>query len=566
MAKKGQSASRHPRMCTEGEKPNQEVLPGVKITLMDSGMEICHPDEPDIKRDVSCLLKMGELAHPFATAVAQVLNGISAGNSRRTKYKDYRYGYFKFLEKCEKTPTKIADIDEAHVRSFVAWLTVVRSKRSGDLLTIGNRIHKLGCFTDALRKLSRIFPEINVSQLVPKNPWVGNADDRNKTVPLDYRTLRKLLSHVEAELEAHLALVEQSPDWKVGDPIRKQLRRSGLGTKMVIWGPTSRELFLAFEYLLIYTAFNEQPLRDLCLEDIEIEDFFGLSRISFRSSKARAGSAVRRVFVEDSNDKLSVHRVVKALIKWTAMIRSKAEPALQNRLFLFLGRSAGTSVHVGSFSRVDKSSDGIVRGRVAALSKEINESYVGSRAIRAAGAQILHSLTNGDLPLVALGLGHSSTTTTDNSYRSLAVRDNEEWKLAGVMHQRERYLDSNANVDPRNKRGLVELTSATPGWICIDSMSSPIEGQHHGSPCTAYPMCPSCPHSQPHPDQAYSLARTVQLYAKIQDAVSVQGMRAVQARYGGIIPFLAANLARISDPEIVTRASSMHLSPLPNLD
>lgn len=565
MAKKGQSTSRHP-MQLEGGKPLHDAPPGVEISSTDGRMVICHPDEPSIKRDVTCLLKMGDLAEPFAVAVAQVLNGMSAGNSRRTKYKDYEYGYFRFLEQCEEAPTKISDIDELHVRAFITWITAAKSERGGGPLTVGNRIHKLGCLAEALKKLSRVYPEINVAQLIPKNSWVGASEDRNKTRPLDNETLRKLLTYVESELEPHVRNVEASPDWKDGDPTRKQSRRSGRGLTTVTWGPSSAELFLAFEYLLLYTAFNEQPLRDLSLEDIEIESFYGLSRISFRSDKARAGSAVRRVFVENPNDTLSVHRVVSAVIKWTAIIRSKAEPSMRGRLFLFLRRSARGRICVGSFSRVDKKSDGIMKGRVVALSKEIDEKYVGPRAIRATGAQILHALTNGDLPLVALGLGHGSTATTDNSYRSLAVKDNEEWKLAGVMLQRERFLSSKGQVDPRNKRGTSELTSATPGWLCIDSMSSPIEGQRHGSPCTAYPMCPSCPHSQPHPDPAYSLARTVQLYAKVQDAVAAQGIHAVQARYGEIVPFLAANQARIVDPDVVAQASTMHLSPLPDLD
>lgn len=566
MAKKGQSASRHQASDIEGERAVQETPPGVEINSTEHVMTISFADEPGITRDVSSLLKMGDLAGQFAAAVAQVLNGISAGNSRRTKYKDYQFGYLRFLENCKKVPREVLDMDEAHVREFVAWLSAVDSERTGEPLSIGNRIHKLGCLTEALRKLSRKYPEINVAQLVPKNSWSGSAEDRNKTSPLDNETLRKLLSYVERELLPLVKKVEAESDWNVGDPVLTRTRRNGMGVSTVTWGPTSAELFLAFEYILIYTAFNEQPLRDLSLEDIEIEEFYGLSRISFRSDKARAGSAVRRVFVENPNDALSVHRVVGAIIKWTKILRSKANPSLRESLFLYIHRTDFTRVSIRSFSRLDKKSDGVMRNRVAALSKEIGVSYVGPRAIRAAGAEILQSLTNGDLPLVSLALGHSNTVTTNNSYRSLAVRDNEEWKLAGVMLQRERYLDSKGQVDPRDKRGIVEWTSATPGWICIDNMSSPIEGQRHGSPCTAYPMCPACPHGQPHPDPAYSLARAIQLYGKFQDAVALQGIAAVQARYGQIVPFLAANQKRISDPDLVAQASMMHLSPLPDLD
>lgn len=611
MAKKDSAKGRHAKGAganppVEAESSVDPLPPGMRIEHSDKKIAISLPEEGEPERDVSELLVTGSLALPMARAIARVLASAKAGKSRRTKFKTLEHGYLKFIKSMADPPQTAADISMRHVLQFVGWLSQEPSVRTGQPLTKGDRIHKLGALSDALKKLSREFPEVSASQVVPENPWSAETVERNTTVPLDEKVFRKLVLHVEGNLKPLLDALDayfpsakgmastahRSHDipakhrhafTKFGDLVadygcfprmdvlrekvrRREINEAMLETLCFIAGPTTRQLFLVFEYILIFTAFNEQPLRELSLADIEVDDVMGFKRISFASEKVRALGTVRRVFVEDPNDVLSVHRVVTSLIAWTASIRTQAPPELRDKLFLLVPVRRSEEYRVGSFSELDKKGHSGLGNSALTLSREIGEGYIGSRVVRATGAELLNELVNGDLPAVALALGQTTVVTTNNSYRSRTVRDNDEWRLAGVMSQRERHIASKGAVDPRSRKGLSEATACTPGWVCMDNLDSPIQGQRMGYPCIAYPMCPKCPLSQPHHDKAYFLARNVQLFSKIQEAIKTQGPKAALARYGQLIPFLEANRRRIDDQEIIERAANMKLSPLPDLD
>ena len=605
MAKRGQGKKRHAQQVLEGARTDN-LPPNAVLRITGRALTIVFSDEKTRNvRDVSELQRTGELATPFATAIARVLALVAPGDSRRTKYKNFKHGYLAFIARHEPSLSRVSDIDGEHVLAFIAWLDAAASLRSEAPLTLGNRRHKLGCLKDMLVMLAREHPEVDVANIVPRNPWGSIERHERSSEPLQHETLRKLVEYVEREvahmlrsLDRHLPPTcdsELSPipgDTVLAAATLQEIiakynhipqngrARSG-GFKLssimperpelsaafgVLMGPTARQLHLLYTYLLIFTGFNEQPLRDLDLQDIEVEEVTGLRRTTFASTKLRARADVRRTFVEDPNDVLSVHRVVDALIRWTRVIRSIAQPELRGKLFIFRPGHRNQRYPVGSFATADAKGKTAFRNSTAAMSKAIGDKYIGPRAVRGCAATILHDLLNGDLRLVSLGLGHKSTDTTNAHYRPAAVRDSDEWWLSGVMTQRERYFASSGKVDPRQNRSQVESTAATPGWTCIDNMTSPIEGQRHGRACTAYPHCPKCPHSQPHPDRAYSLARTIQLYAKIEQCVAAQGLALATHKYGELIPFLNANQMRLEDPDIVRSAANMRLSPLPDLD
>lgn len=579
-----------------------DLPPGVVVEALPKMLTITYSEEPETRYDVSELLKLEGIAQPVARSFARVLASMSVGRSRRTKFKDLKYGYLKFISELQNPPTDLSGLSRTHVRAFIAWLGSAKSARTGSPLTKGNRIHKLGSLADTLRKLSREYPEVDVSELVPPNPWATEVSARNVTAPLSIGQQRRLLQHVEGALKPIIewadrafpspAHVGKAGETVVADmphvierlvakwgyiPQKSRLRSEAslpeylrravcLDQLVSLAGPTSRQAHLAYVYILIYTAFNEQPLRDLCLSEIEVEDIFGFKRTLISAEKIRSRGTVRRVFHDDPGDKLSVFRVIDVLKRWTSLLRSIAPPPINDSLFLFLPRNRTQDYPVGSFSGADRRGEVVFRNCTSALSKQVGHKYIGTRAIRASGAQILSDFNNGDLSAVSRAMGHANAATTDNSYRSVTWRDKEQWKLAGVMLQRERYLTSGGTVDPRGARGMIETTGATPGWVCIDNLSSPIEGQREGFPCTAYPLCPGCPHSQPHPDRSYFLARVIQLFGKIQEAVGRQGSKAALARYGHLLPYLAGAKEWIRDEDTTSRAATLKLSPLPDLD
>lgn len=605
MAKRGQAKTRHSNYAVETARAGS-VPPTVEVHATSESLTIVFSDE-GLKpgRSVSELLRMGEAALPFAEAVARVLALIAPGKSRRTKYKDFQHGYLRFVSTLERPFAGISDVDGNHVLAFISWLREQVNPRNGEKLTTGNRIHKLGCLKDTLVMLARDYPGIDVGSIVPRSPWGTDDRPERSTEPLDDETLRKLVMQVESEVQMFVRCVDEHLPPHASDqpsvmtvaaslanrklqkiitkyehiPQKSVAKKDGLSLSIkrkgrpgapaafdVLMGPTSRQLHSVFMYLLLYTGFNEQPLRDLEVQDVESNDVMGLRRTTFTSAKLRALSTAQRTFVEDPNDVMSVHRVVAALKRWTEVLRSVAHPELRKKLFLFLPRNRTKDYPVGSFASKDPRGEIVFRNCISAMSKAVSDKYVGPRAIRANSAEFLQDLLNGDSRLVSLALGHKSAITTNANYKSATVRDNEEWWLAGVMGQRERHLYSKGKVDPRQNLSQSETTAATPGWTCIDNMTSPIEGQRHGRPCTAYPQCPKCPHSQPHPDSAYSLARTIQLFAKIEECVAVHGLALATQKYGDLLPYLTANQQRLNSPEVVKAAAAIRLSPIPELD
>lgn len=606
-----------PHSASESPVQNRDplTLPDqIRIEEIDGRKFILFEDAPQDIWDVSILPVENRLKEPLVKAIALVLAQMDRGNSRKTKYKDFVYGYVKYISETGRSPMCIEDLNKEHISSFTDWLSNVVSERSGEKLTIGNRSHKLSSARDVLEKLSRAYPQIDIQEMFPPNPWAKLVKEtRNSTKALENDLFVSLINYVEnnlklllSELERHLpqeafgGSVDEDGKHYIGSEAyqaaARMIDKFGYVPQMnevvsflleeragnrvssrikprdvlLCCGPDSKQLYLFFLYLLIYTAFNEQPIRDTELGDIESFELGGFIHTTFRNEKRRAGSAVRIKFVEDVNAKLSVARAISVLVTWTRQIRGVAQKDVKRRLLLYVTKSRQPQRSVASFAsmRFDRAADAVMRNNSNRISKLLKGRFIGTRSVRLASAELLHDAFNGDLVLLSVALGHSSTITTDHNYRTLAARDADERRLAAALQLRERYLESEGLVDPRNSRDLSEVSGATPGWGCMDNLDSPFLDQAKGRPCRAYPMCPACPLGVPLvKDKPYLLARTVQLFGKIDELTERIGPKRVAARYGGLLRYLSLYHERLSaDPDCEASAALLVLNPLPDLE
>lgn len=615
MAKRGASKGRHQGGDGDGVDQDDElVLPqGVKLEETSDGWFIRIPGS-STDWNVQVARKLGDMATPFATAVARVLAGMTKPTSLHTKFETLEWGYFRFIEQEASPPTRAEDFNREHVTRYQQWLSLQTSGDKGvKPLTRDNKIQKSGALKHVLMQLSRKYPSIDVSNIVPVNPWPDEGSGRDpKTDPLKPEVFAKLVKHVESELIALLDKVDRHfPQDALDDHGTKRVRsvhgsaeyqicsrliadqgylprsfeieefighldlaarvRTRTDPKEVEFcaGPTPKQLYLVMVYLLIYTGFNEQPIRDLELKDIISTLLLGHWQTLIKTEKNRARTPIRRVFSDDPNATISVTRVINCMRKWTSLLRQTAPPQLRDKLLLYLPQRRETDRPVASFASLqyDSRSSSTISNHAVALSKELGEPYIGSMAIRATVAELLHQATNNDEALVAAGLGHTDPTTTNRFYRSRGVKDSDEWSLAGVMTLRTRFLASNGRVDPRNSVARRELSAATPGFFCMDNLDSPIAGQIKGEPCIAYPFCPACPLGQPVENRAYVLAVVARLGAMLFELKTRVGPQKAKARFGPLFAALESWREFLSqDGEVLSAAEAVKLGAFPPLE
>jgi hypothetical protein len=111
------------------------------------------------------------------------------------------------------------------------------------------------------------------------------------------------------------------------------------------------------------------------------------------------------------------------------------------------------------------------------------------------------------------------------------------------------------------------LAAATPGWRCLDPYDSPIDGQEKGKLCAAYGACPNCPLANLNARDPYSLARALQLKAKIETAQTVlpalRWLKVWAPRLQRLVDYW---LPSIQDPAVIAAASKLDLAELPELE
>lgn len=603
MAKRGQSTRRFDAIPLEGKPDSRPVGASIEHSEGRLVVTISDAKRPGGRTTFDCSgwLIAPKLALLFADAMQRVLTGRSTSRTRYEVVASLRSGFFQYCGTLPNaTQLDAGDLTQQLMRDFVEHIDTAKDGDGEARYALGTKRH----FISALRSVITVLKGDGSVEEDTVVPMIKGSQPR-KTPPLDRelyaqflaeclgdcnatiaeidkilgdaQTVRKtprrksnedhqLAMAVADALDSYVILPERKVLEKIDHQLFKIVHSAGYTAVRRAAHPMAQELTPFVYYLAGATVFNAQPLMEIKLEDIIETRVLGVARLSLHPYKTRAHKHQPRSFAitDEPDNPVSLINFIK---KWTSRARSVAPPGVKNNLFIYVPRN--------------RKADQIVRplyDRDLGMSREFLEHSIryckkrgyptiGTRAMRATGADLADEVFEGDPVEVGALLGHSPPEGRNASYRNERVNAREQDRLAGAMAARTRWIDSNGKIDIRLESASKDRTAATPGFRCLDPFNSPIAGEKSGRLCAAYGFCPTCPLGWPDPDHAYAVARLLQLRERVNEALGRLGASVWLARIKAIgeciekvwLPFLASD-------STLDAARMLDLNPLPHLE
>jgi hypothetical protein len=175
------------------------------------------------------------------------------------------------------------------------------------------------------------------------------------------------------------------------------MEHHALADIILYFQPTPRSLVPFVLLLGMATFFSGDTLLGTLRSDLSQSEVLGAKRLVWRPYKARSYRRQHRSFpMADAPDSPSV--IVPFIERWTARIRHKAAPRVQERLFLWVSIS-GTR-RPATFGTANESSYGGWQINLDEFLAEHGLPHLTLRQIRATGLDIVHDLFAGDLRAV----------------------------------------------------------------------------------------------------------------------------------------------------------------------
>lgn len=550
--------------------------------------------------DCSRWLVLPHLATAFAEALPRVLMRRNTARTRKQIVYDLTHGFFTY---CASLPAgssmTLADVDQGLVTNFAVYLSTAKKDDGSLRYSRWTCRHYLGVIRsvfDVLRAEGKVAQDLTVPRI--------KGHEAPSTKPMERSEYLRFIARCRAdviqcmsEIGSFWAEVDQlklssrnastniSPiafavahsmgQYKVL-PERKWLLKHDVRlfkkvniayqTIMKVMHPMSTHLTPFVYYLACVTLYNTQPLLEIRLEDAIETSVLGVARLSLHPLKMRGKQYQHRSFVitqEPDNPAL----IIRFLARWTEHLRS-CVPAQNSRdLFIYVNRDRGCAQVAEPLYDRDLGFSPVFSGNAARYTKERGFSAIGTRLLRATGADLANDLMGGDLLGVSTLLGHKGMSSTLVSYRSEHVKQRDAAWLAGGMAARDRWVQSAGKVDARSESADADRTAATPGFMCIDPYNSPIVGEKSGRLCTAYGFCPNCPLAQPAADPVYALARMLQLREVLLEARDRHGLAVWRVRFSDQLEAInTVWLPALSDDARLARVANLQLNPLPSID
>lgn len=293
----------------------------------------------------------------------------------------------------------------------------------------------------------------------------------------------------------------------------------------------------------------------------------GTQLVKVTGDKPRAKRQLVRLLdpQASSPDEVSLNLVLDLLSQMTARIRPQViDPGqYSDRVFLFVQEKLQKRPKGFGTSSILASSDAAWQH---ALRRFISENQLPAftlKTIRATLIDYTQLFNRGDLDAARQVGNHSSRLTTWTHYTSNLVKRLLQEATGETLLVRERWLQTDGDLDPRKFREWTDKGCATPGWTCLDPFESPRHNQRKGRLCTAYGECPDCPLAAARPNNA----RNVMLYEALRRAIyrSVTCITAStwRDRWAPVVAALDGLLARV--PAAVLQESRMLSVELPDV-
>lgn len=568
--------------------------------------------------DCSKLLVLPHCAVPFAKAISLASHGWRRATGKGHVNNVYN-GFAAFCRyrgiEAQVCPS---DIDTALLNAFVIWLGEKRD--DGSFLRSPNtRLHLLGVMRTILLALNDIGIPLADDRDVPANPWPLASREEPRRGEVDavsteelmrfYRhckeTIAETIRVVERGWEEEAAFREATPEDRKSAPSdslisrgsviartksvfgaalpeRKQLKdlkhelfddieSYGYRDLVRVLAPYAADLCPFVYYLLFVTGFNQQPLVDILVEDVEIKQSLGREVVKIASVKNKAlsakfpnGKPIKSSFVM-SPDPTSPGRVLRFLLQWTAFLRSTSSHTATKWLFTFVPRNRAKPGALETYAQAEKGRTAFER-HTTSFCKQGDFSWVGPRRIRNVSAEVADEVTGGNVKAAAAFLHHSRTTTTQEHYQNAAVLARQDQRLAQGMSERERWVTSQGRVEPRNVDRRHDRSAATPGFRCVDPTDSPLRSQIPGRLCVGYGECPSCPLAMVNLRNAHAAACLSAIKEKFEARRLEMGAHAFEARWGDSYRSLTVIWMPAFPDSVVEEARRIDIPALPDLE
>lgn len=347
---------------------------------------------------------------------------------------------------------------------------------------------------------------------------VGNQIDSCANYQFDYSNQWECLHYIRRNFEG---VLPHAGAIKASDPqLARKLKEYHGGWKSLsrFWIPSPRD-FVPFALLLgIHFAYNPDALLQSSVSDYETYTTLGEQRVRGRVSKGRSGRRqLRSLPATDDPDNPAT--LIEFIQRWTEWVRHFAPLELQDRLFLFPRiLTSGGIAEVKSYGhdKLGASGCGFWVDHLKAFIIENELEKFTLVQIRTTVLDFAHELFGGDLRAVKAVGQQQNPQVIISHYTSDAARQRNDESLAQILALRNRYRETDGQVDSRSSHADEDVGGATPGWRCLDPYSSPILAFNDGKLCSALGMCPSCPHANINLESAYVCARVYQLLDEIK--------------------------------------------------
>jgi hypothetical protein len=605
MPKRGEGKSRFESTPAISEAADKRRPVGAIVELTDGRLLVTISDARSRKGkqvvDCSALLVAPRLAVLFAEAIPRLLTKRTTARTRYQKLVELKHGFFAF---CGGLPNAAeldsGDVTHSLVSRFVEHIKVATNEVGAPRYSLSTQRHFLSTLRASIRILASI-DRIQSGITVPRL----KGQQGNPTPPLDRDLYGRFLSRCRGDCLSTMTEVDLAlnrAEELVGVPVRQRPRGHQLAKAMidafesyavvperkvlqridqrmfdVIEGvgytavrraahPMAQELTPFVYFLAGVTLYNAQPLMELKLAEVLETRILGVARMSLHPYKTRAHHHQHRSFAV-TNEPDNPRNVIRFITRWTKRARSVAPKDTRESLFIFVPRN--------------RKADNVVRplyDRELGMSREFSNHSrkyckkhgfpsIGTRALRATGADIADEIFDGDPVEVEALLGHVPENIRNPSYRSEKSRERDEEKLSGAMIARERWIASGGRVDSRLEAGTRDRSAATPGFRCLDLFNSPMPGERRGRACAAYGFCPTCPLAQPALNPAYAVARMLQLREKLDEARERLGMAVWLERFKAVADCIdQVWLPLLATDDVLEVARRIDLNPLPPIE
>lgn len=536
-----------------------------------------------------------EAASAFAEGYALLASSFGSFASRKAAHAALQAGFANFLKRDEgQSRVALSSIDSALIDEFDAWLhkrhPASRGTRTAKMRAVRETIARLrlmpkwsGLLADDLE-----FPtkrRDRGKRTSTKNKGLGEANFDALWVAAARKSKRIVALHERRKAAlARWAGRTPTPDEAAADPaalatLLVQMYPTGIPPARAVHGkrgialrvsaahwqrarsllmPDIDELLPAILIIAMVFAYNPGVVKGLRYKlDYRFGTSMGRKRLFLSPIKHRPRPKKQRHSAVVSEEGDNPGRVIRFLEERTAFLRSRTPPPHSRMLVLWQSKGEAKSF-LGNSNAFNKA--------LADFGKRHRVPDLQMKRVRPSTLDRVHLLTGGDMLKVKSYAHHSSIQTTFRDYETDAIAQRDTEALGLSMMDTQRFVASGGTVRPFLVAPELDKGSATPGYACIDPLTSPIPGEEDGVLCKAYGRCPICPHSalQMTP-RAYAYLDA--LVARIDEGLTNEIVSGVEwiSRWAIVKKSVVRQMQRYPDDMKIASAGQT-ISPLPPLE